>query len=264
MADKKKPKAEKPRAGVPTKPSAIDNTPKLNAAGRRSGGVNPTLGLKKDGTPANRSKRKSSTTGRGKGAVAEQSNWRVKLHASRIKFDDERKAVYIMERATHGLKGRAADAAGVDLKTVLRHIDNDPDFADAVCAADQQFADTVQEVVHKRGVIGWTRPVYQQGVQTIAPVFDPETGEVEYDAKGNIRYVPVTEEVYDSAVLQMQAKRVNPEFRDKGPGLDVNMSGGVLVVERKNTPEEAKAEAERVNATKVSPAQRRKDAEAGE
>ncbi len=88
--------------------------------------------LKKDGTPKKKQpgKRKgtkgATTTGK-KNPKADQTNWRVKLQQSRLKFDDDQKDLYCSELREHGRKNRAARACGVAAATARRHIDNDPD-----------------------------------------------------------------------------------------------------------------------------------------
>lgn len=83
--------------------------------------------------------------------VAVQDNWRTKLQAHRIKFDDKAKAIYLAELERHGRKGDAARAAGVTPETVQRHIaEVDPDFAEAAEIAFQAHRDRiVSKIVHE-------------------------------------------------------------------------------------------------------------------
>jgi hypothetical protein len=82
--------------------------------------------LRKDGKP------RESNTGTRK-PVVDDSNWRVKATGKhRIKFDDRRKAKYLAELAATGRKWSAEQAAGVARSTVDAHLENDPDFAEAL------------------------------------------------------------------------------------------------------------------------------------
>ena len=87
--------------------------------------------------------------------IADQSDWRKKLKASRIKFDDPAKARYLAELERTGRRGMAAQAAGVCNETVNRHIkDVDPDFAAACTSAEQAFADRICNKIEVEAVEG--------------------------------------------------------------------------------------------------------------
>ena len=64
-------------------PLAISNPPKLNKAGRRSGGVNPNLGKKRDGTPTVVKGQKVPRP-RGSGLPVDMTNWRKRMQAKNI------------------------------------------------------------------------------------------------------------------------------------------------------------------------------------
>jgi hypothetical protein len=166
----------------------------------------------------------SSTTGKVTNVPADQSSWRVKLQQSRIKFDDEQKEICLAELEEHGLKGRAADAAGVSPNTVLNHLDIDPDFAERYEKAIDHYRDKVVNHVGKLALEG--------------------TEVRKYDKKGNI----IEEKIeYNSQIVLAEAKRVEPAYRDKQT-VDLNAGvGGVVVVPAGKTCEEAVAEGERAN-----------------
>lgn len=87
--------------------------------------------------------------------IADQSDWRQKLKASRIKFDDPAKARYLAELERTGRRGLAARAAGVCNETVARHIkDVDPDFAESVTEAERRYADRICNKIEMEAVEG--------------------------------------------------------------------------------------------------------------
>jgi hypothetical protein len=67
------------------------------------------------------------------------------------------------------------------------------------------YREKVSRAVHNRAIEGWLEPVFYQGKLT-----------------GYVRK-------FSDRMLEMQGKKVDPEYRDRG-ALDVNVAGGVLVV----------------------------------
>ena len=124
------------------------------------------------------------------------------------KFDANAKRRFLDHYAETGLLTKSAEAAGVTYRTMQRHRTEDPEFAQQVEDAKMQFRDLISEEVFRRGVKGYDRPIYQRG-----------------------EYVGI-ERMYSDRMLELTAKRYEPEFRDKQQ-LDVNHSGGVLVVQSK-------------------------------
>lgn len=121
------------------------------------------------------------------------------------KFDESAKARVIENLATLGAMTQAAQCVGVTYETIRVHRKSDPEF-DAACEnAIEAYRDALTAEVHRRGVEGWDEPVYQKG-----------------ELVGHKR-------VYSDRMLEMQAKRFIPEYRDKQQ-IDHNHSGGVLVV----------------------------------
>ena len=81
------------------------------------------------------------------------------------------------------------------------------------------YADSLTDEMHRRGVEGIQKAVFHEGKRV---------------DKGNVLQ-------YDSVLLQMLVKRHCPEFRERNV-LDMNVSGGVLVVNAPDTdPEKWKA-----------------------
>lgn len=171
-----------------------------------------------------------STTGKVRDVPADQSNWRVKLQQSRIKFDDDQKQVYCQQLAEHGMKGRAAMAADTCRQTVANHMENDPDFAEAVEAALQEYRDMRVEK--------WIGELAYEGVLVES-----------FDKEGNCIK---TKREYPIRLIELELKRIDPGYRDKQT-LDLNHGGGVMVAPAGMTPEQWIAEQEKANADKQKP-----------
>lgn len=216
----------------------------------------PVEKRKKNGDPH------PTTTGKVVNVQADQTNWRNKLQLSRLKFDDSKKDIYIAALADRGKKGMAAEAAGVCLHLVRDHMKNDPDFGEAVENAINTYDDKISEEVRRRGHDGYLEPVYQKGMQALVSVVDPETGEILYDENtGKPRMKLAYIRKYSDRMLELEAKRVNPGYRDKQT-IDLNSAGtGVLVAPADMTPEAWIADQKAKNENAKSPMQRREEAE---
>lgn len=215
-----------------------------------------------DKTSANtkppRKKRKThpSSTGKVVGVIADQTNWRIKMQTSRLKFDDPQKQVYLAELRLTGRKGRAAQAAGVCGNTVDKHRDSDPDFAEAAAEAVETYNDHIAQHVHDAGTIGDLKPVFYKGKRMTEPILD-ENGVHLKDPKGELRwrFVEVWEKNY--RMLEIEAKRGDPTYRDK-TSIDLNTTGGgVILAPAGTTPEEAIARNAELNAASDEVHQRR-------
>ena len=200
----------------------------------------PTPKLKKDGTPY------PSSTGRRR-PRADQTTWREKLQQSRIKFDDDQKLIFLEHLSETGLKGSAARIAGVSLACVKNHLDNDPEFADEYDHALEDYADKIADEVKRRGQVGWEEPVFFKGQRVTEPVLNKDgTEALNEEGKPILRYVTVTK--FSDRLLELEAKKSNPAYREKQT-IDLNASGGgVLVAPAGKTPEEEIELAERLNA----------------
>ncbi|MCK5612917.1 hypothetical protein KAR91_64180 [Candidatus Pacearchaeota archaeon] len=163
--------------------------------------------LKKDGTPY------PSSTGK-PNPVADQSNWRKKLQQSRLKFDDEQKTVYCEALADHGLKGRAAETAGVCRRLVAQHLENDPDFLDAVNEAVDRYRD---KRVEKAMDLAF------EGIEV-----------KKYNKDGDLIE---TRRDHPVRLIELELKRIEPGYREKQT-VDMNFTGGVMVAPADMTPEE--------------------------
>lgn len=184
-------------------------------------------GKRRKGTPP-------SSTGKVQNVVADQSTWRKKLQQSRLKFDDPQKDIYLTALADHGMKGRAAAAAGVSMQTVNDHAENDPDFA---VGRDQAL-----EAYRDKFVDHATNLAYD-GI--LVKKYNKEGALIEERKDYPIR------------LIELELKRVEPGYRDKQT-IDLNTTGGgVLVAPAGKTPAQWIEDAAESNKTAKSPMERR-------
>ena len=190
-----------------------------------------------------------STTGKVNPNV-DQTNWRVKLQTSRIKFDDDQKEIYCSQLSKHGLKDRAAKMASVSPQTARKHLKDDLDFREAADIALNEYNDLIGSEVKRRGHDGIDKPLFYKGVRVVEPVLDENgvmeqakgpNGELLFNEKTGepipvMRYINTIE--HSDRMLELEAKRTNPEYRDKQT-IDLNAEGGgVLVAPAGMTAEE--------------------------
>ena len=121
------------------------------------------------------------------------------------KFDDGARHRFLEELAYSGRIYLAAEAANVCGRTVYRLRQADEDFAELCQQALDRYRDKVAAEVRRRGIEGWLEPVYQQG-----------------------QFVGY-KMVYSDRMLELEAKRVDPSYRDRQQ-VDMNVTGGVMVV----------------------------------
>ena len=82
-----------------------------------------------------------------------------------VKFDNDKKTLFLEKLAQYGIKSKAAKAVGVNHSTILRHIEKDPAFARAVEEALTEAADTFEDELIRRAVHGYEEPVFFNGVE---------------------------------------------------------------------------------------------------
>lgn len=164
-------------------------------------------------------------------ARADQSTWRHKMQAARLKFDDKAKDRYLTVLAATGFKSRAAMAAGVSRATVDNHLEADPDFAEAVQEALDNY--------HARFMEHWETLVYEGTEEPI--IGGPDRDEV-----------VATKRIYPINLIAMEARRVEPGFKERSE-IDLKGGGGVLVVPANASPDEWQKIVEGQNATTVQP-----------
>ena len=152
--------------------------------------------------PVNPDGQRPSSTGDGRG-LADQSTWRKKLQASRLKFDDPAKQVYLEQLAQHGRKGDAARAAGVSISTVHGHRDNDPEFAEAEAEAFNEYRDKF--VAHAASLA-------YDGIEVRKYNKDGELIEERRD--------------YPIRLIELHLKYLEPGYRERGAGVFLDGMGG--------------------------------------
>lgn len=113
------------------------------------------------------------------------------------------KHLAILGRFTH-----AARAVGVGNNTVRFHEKNNPDFNEKVIDAQQEYRDRIAAEVYRRAVEGWDEPII--------------------GGKDKDKVVCLVRK-YSDRLLEMEAKRVDPGYREKQT-LNVGQQGGVIVI----------------------------------
>lgn len=173
------------------------------------------------------------------------------------KFDERAKQRFLNELAQTGRRYHSAACADTTMLTVRAHLDDDPEFAEAYDVALQDYAEAVQAEVKRRGITGYDEPVFHQGRQGMTPAYDSDgqviieqyvwcdpaaaammpdyvipTGKVNGEGQVEMakpKMVPATVRKYSDRMLELEAKRTNPGYREKG-SIDMNVKGGILVV----------------------------------
>lgn len=166
--------------------------------------------------------RRSSTGGPGPRNV-DQTNWRQRLQEGRIKFDDDRKEVFLQAFAKTNRMHQSAEAAGVSLQTVRNHIENDPDFAEAFHEAQVAYRDKVHETLYHIAVEGVDEPIL--------------------GGKDRDFVVTHVRKYYERSLLA-EARRVDPDYKERSE-VDMNHKGGVIVIPGDLTPDQFEEEMER-------------------
>lgn len=162
------------------------------------------------------------------------------------KFTSEARVLFLEELALTGRKVHSAAYAGVCRQTVADHAEADPEFASAIEEALERYREQVRAEVRRRAIEGWLEPVFGKDGQHWMYLYD-SNGELvmedrEVDERGPDgaptgkritkrvpKMVPAFVRKYSDRMLELEAKRVDPGYREKG-SIDMNVTGGVLVV----------------------------------
>ena len=186
-------------------------------------------GMAEKKRPPRKKRPRGSSTGRVVNVPADQTNWRQNLQQARIKFDDVQKDIYLMELADHGLKGRSGRSAGVCMQTIQDHREIDPEFQMSEQEAMSKYRDKV--VAHANDLA-------LNGVKTVRIIDERERVEkIEYPIR----------------LIELELKRVEPEYREKQP-MDINPVGtGVLLAPADKSPQQWIDEQMKLNETRVKP-----------
>jgi hypothetical protein len=131
------------------------------------------------------------------------------------KFDLDAMQRFCEEYEKHNLVTKAAKAAGVSPSTVRLYLKTNPMFEEMVLEAKQVYRDKIVETVYERAVTGIEEPII---------------GGMGRDQ------VVAYKRIYSDRLLELEARRVEHGYRDKG-GVEINTGGGVLVVQAGNMDE---------------------------
>lgn len=163
-------------------------------------------------------------------ARADMAGWRKKVQASKLKFDDVQKGIYINVLSKTGRRQQAADAAGVCYQTVMVHRENDPEFEASFQAALGTWADTIHKLAMK----------LMEGVKK------PIVGGKDKDV------IVAHELVHATNLLAMEMRRTNAEYKERSE-IDLKHGGSVLIAPAEMTPEEWIKQQEAKNADRKEP-----------
>lgn len=72
-----------------------------------------------------------------------------------------KKELFLDAFAEHGIVLKAAQAAGVDRRTVYKWLEHDETFTFAYNQAKENARDVVRAEIHRRAIEGWDEEVYQ-------------------------------------------------------------------------------------------------------
>lgn len=115
----------------------------------------------------------------------------------------------------NSLISKCAQTLGINTQTVYKAIKSNPIFAEMVEEAKAHYRDKIVETVYKRAVEG---------------VDEPIIGGMARDQ------IVAYKRNYSDRLLELEAKRVEHGYRDKG-GVEINTGGGVMVVNAGNLDE---------------------------
>ena len=185
---------------------------------------------KKDGEQASTTRRERKNR--------PEATWLESLEQGRIKFDKQAKQIFLDSYKKTGLKGRAAEKAEVTMKTVDRHKENDPDFAEAYKQAEAYYHDDF--VNHS-----WN--LARHGIVRRR-----------FDRAGNI----VEESVeYPIRLIELELKKIDAGYRER-QSIELNQSDlGVLLAPDAMTPEDWIESQNSKNESKEAPVSTKEDSE---
>lgn len=131
--------------------------------------------------------------------------WRQKIRMVRIKFDDEKKAMFLDEFRKWGRMGEAAGVASVSPQCVRKAMEDDEEFAQAVLIAEEAYKDKL--IRHHQSL-----------------VFNGTVKET-YDRNGG---VVSRETIYPQRLIELELKANDERYRDKVE-TKVTIQRGVMV-----------------------------------
>ncbi len=143
---------------------------------------------------------------------------RGQTHASRsLKRTKLAQESFLEALKTTGEVAEACEIVGIARRTPYDWSQKSEKFADTMEAAAKQGKQTLLAGVRKeiklRGLDGKEELVIHQG--KVSMIEDPETGEM----------VPLKVKKFSDVLLMFYAKRLDPEFKDNFPAIDIHSSG---------------------------------------
>ena len=177
--------------------------------------------------------RRASSTGGFGPRFDDQTNWRVNMQEGRIKFDDARKKVFLEHFGKTNRLLESATVAGVSRATVKKHYDNDPNFAEGYNNAQQQYADSLHAFAEDLIYNGVEKPVI--------------------GGKNKDTILATTIE-YPIPLLQMELKRLNPDYKDRQV-VENTGTGAVILIPAHMDAEQWIAEQQAKNQKRIEPAE---------
>lgn len=130
----------------------------------------------------------------------------------RIAFTQQVIADILNHIVNYGVITHACMSKGVSSRTLEELVKQYPALMDLKDEAKNLYRDKVSRAVHNRAIEGWLEPVFYKG-----------------SLVGFVRK-------FSDRMLELQAKRYIPEYRDRS-AMDVNVAGGVLVVNGEGIPD---------------------------
>lgn len=122
-----------------------------------------------------------------------------------VKWTPKVLAEVLNELCNCGVIYRSCIACGVGYDQFLKLRKTVKQIEDLAEAAQEYYRQKISHTVHDRAIHGWDEPVYYKG-----------------DVVGHVRR-------FSDRLLELQAKRHCPEYRDKSQ-MDLNVAGGVLLI----------------------------------
>lgn len=160
---------------------------------------------------------------------ADQTNWRVQLRASKVKFDDIQKTIFLEALLEHGQQALAAKAAQVCMQTVRDHKEIDPEFGELFDAVLEERARRIIKQLESEALNGHTQPIYDKDGNHIGDKI-----------------------VYETRLREMMMKRFDDAYRDRQE-IDLKGGGGVLVVPGEQSAQDWIADQVAKNASREPP-----------
>ena len=145
-------------------------------------------------------------------SAAAASTWQLPIITAKdsLPLNAARKRAYVQDLSATGLERQAALSLGVCYEYIETERQKDTDFDKLCSEALEVYRERIQATLTSRALYGWIEPVFHEGLHI-----------------GNKRK-------FDHSLLQMEAKRVQSEYRQNSTSLkDLSDDGfGVLAVKQ--------------------------------